>query len=117
MNSHRGLTCIKQKQKSRFGIWRSLRGHILQGKFDGILKVSENLLRNRVDDEFVFLNTGIPLNETKNIKRMLKKPTLSAKYQYQDFLSIIITKHFLHDVLQLLFSTPTNLCYSRMKIN
>ena len=41
------------------------------GRADGILQVAENLLRTGSDEEYVSLNTGIPLDEIKNIKRRL----------------------------------------------
>ena len=41
------------------------------GIADGILQVAENLLKNGSDEEYVSLNTGIPLDEIKNIKRKL----------------------------------------------
>ena len=40
-------------------------------RLDGIYEVAENLLRNGSDEEYISLNTGIPLVEIKNIKRML----------------------------------------------
>ena len=41
------------------------------GIIDGILEVTENLLKNGVDEEIISLNTGLPLDEIKNIKRKL----------------------------------------------
>ena len=41
------------------------------GRADGILQVAENLLRTGSDEEYVSINTGIPLDEIKNIKRRL----------------------------------------------
>ena len=41
------------------------------GRADGILQVAENLLRTGSDEEYVSINTGIPLVEVKNIKRRL----------------------------------------------
>ena len=41
------------------------------GVIDGILEVTENLLKNGVDEEIISLNTGLPLDEIKNIKRKL----------------------------------------------
>ena len=36
------------------------------GVIDGILEVTENLLKNGVDEEIISLNTGLPLDEIKN---------------------------------------------------
>ena len=44
---------------------------ITDGRDEGILQVAENFLRNGFDEEVVSINTGIPLDEIKNIKRML----------------------------------------------
>ena len=44
---------------------------IADGIIKGKLEVTENLLRNGVDEEIIFLNTGLPLDEIKNIKRKL----------------------------------------------
>ena len=47
----------------------------IDGRADGILEVAKNLLRNGSDEEYVSLNTGLPLSKIKNIKRRLKKPS------------------------------------------
>ena len=44
---------------------------IADGIIKGKLEVAENLLKNGVDDEAISLNTGLPLDEIKNIKRKL----------------------------------------------
>ena len=45
------------------------------GRADGILEVAENFLRSGSDEEYVSLNTGLPLSKIKNIKRRLKNPS------------------------------------------
>ena len=44
---------------------------IADGIIKGKLEVAENLLKNGVDEEIISLNTGLPLDEIKNIKRKL----------------------------------------------
>ena len=44
---------------------------LADGRAKGILQVAENFLRNGCDEEVVSINTGIPLDEIKNIKRRL----------------------------------------------
>ena len=44
---------------------------IADGIIKGKLEVTENLLKNGVDEEIISLNTGLPLDEIKNIKRKL----------------------------------------------
>ena len=43
----------------------------LEGQKDATIKIAKNLLKNGFSEEIVSTNTGLPINEIKNIKRKL----------------------------------------------